>query len=1519
MSHDRDAVADFLGDLERREAVLLTWGLAEGAFSEDEVEDLARQFIHRRNLWATFPEPDELVERAESMGLLFAFEQGGRRCYRTRMAESVRLFLRLRQLFPKHLNNHGWATAPTLVADARFLIRPRAYPDRRVGPDEALRQLADANLLTGREEFARRLIGDRQLADFQIRAARSVLRGLGGEAAATIVCAGTGSGKTLAFYLPAMSAIAQTLGQGDWPRCLALYPRNELLKDQFSEAYQMARLLREPLTALGRRPLRIGALFGGTPRHAGAFGSAYPPDGWRRVAGGRVCPLLRCPRPGCGGELIWRDTDLAATIERLHCTACDELVRPDEVVLTRARMLREPPDILFTTTEMLNQRLSDSRFGVLFGVGTAPERKPMLMLLDEVHTYSGTSGAQAALLLRRWQHAARCRPHFVGLSATLRDARRFFATLTGVPAHRVEEQGPQPDELVRRGMEYLLALRGDPASGTSLLSTTIQASLLLRRILDGVGTPSGGLYGRKAFLFTDDLDVTNRLLFNLRDAEGQDSWGNPDPQSPGGSLANLRSPDQPDAADRFVQGQCWHLCERLGHVLRPETLVPIGRTSSQDVGVDADAEVIVATAALEVGFNDPAVGAVLQHKAPRDAAQFVQRKGRAGRDPAMRPWTLVVLSDYGRDRVAYQNYDLLFDPELPPRELPIGNRHVLRMQAVNATMEWLAGQLIGLPPGSVWQDLAVPAEQRTATERAGVRRRQEHLAGLIEGLLVRPERLAELQAYLQAALHISAEEVEVLLTEPPRPLLTAALPTALRRLRTQWRRVTPPGTPPEQEPFTHNAPLPEFIPRALFQDLNLPEVEIVTRPQQQGDSERRDSMRVAQALNEFAPGRVSRRFGLKHRYARHWISPPTLEDMPDQLLPLADYVAAGEELGRFEYAEPGHERRSVRCVRPLQMRPGTPGPVVADSASAFLDWRSQLIPWVEGVAVGVPASPLGTALAELRFFTHAQNCPIEVRRFATGSRATLAFIDGRQQLTHVHFQDDTDEYAVGFAYQADALLLRLRLPEQPHLLLADRPDVVRQVRGELFFHRLRSATGLDGVANVFARQWLAQAYLGAALRLALQQGVSLAQAVQTLAGANLVGHLAPVLDVLFQAVPIANPDEEDDATPEVRRQRTQQRLMTSLGNVDVQQALHDAAEVLCRPPGPDWDDYLLARARVTFGAAVLDAIAAVCPELDARDLLIDPDAGPRPDGAVVPVQGLHELWLTESAVGGGGVIERLQVRYGENPGHFLALVERALAPSDFELADTQLRLALTWFVSPEAGPRQAVAEVRLAQQSSHEALTTAFTRLVELLNQAGLVTTHAVLGALNARVLRPGSSSQTDQFLHDLLARWDRAEQELGVEIDPRTFAWLHSDDAGLDAALGGLIEQGGTVTPGWRYGALLSLFWPRGAAARGRLRAANPFANLVPPQREVARALLPARAAAVPIDPPDRLHDVLRNDGAAVVHASSIEDLRRTILRTVAEPIDTGLVLAHARFREIRRIGPTAYEAVVELPEVGP
>ena len=151
--------------------------------------------------------------------------------------------------------------------------------------------------------------------------------------------------------------------------------------------------------------------------------------------------------------------------------------------------------------------------------------------------------------------------------------------------------------------------------------------------------------------------------------------------------------------------------EDIGHILAAGSRVRVSRTSSQDVGVDANAGIVVATSSLEVGFDDPEVGAVLQHKAPQSPAAFLQRKGRAGRRQSMRPWTVVVLSDYGRDRAAYLGYDQLFSPHLPARYLPLGNRAVLRMQATFVLFDWLARRLPPTVSPDPWMDFSQPASE----------------------------------------------------------------------------------------------------------------------------------------------------------------------------------------------------------------------------------------------------------------------------------------------------------------------------------------------------------------------------------------------------------------------------------------------------------------------------------------------------------------------------------------------------------------------------------------------------------------------------------------------------------------------------------------------------------------------------------------------------------------------------------------------------------------------------------------
>ena len=81
-----------------------------------------------------------------------------------------------------------------------------------------------------------------------------------GNSSGTLVSAGTGSGKTLAFYLPALSRIFEHVVTDEnskrWVKVLAIYPRNELLRDQFREIYGEVRILDRILE--NERKIKLG-------------------------------------------------------------------------------------------------------------------------------------------------------------------------------------------------------------------------------------------------------------------------------------------------------------------------------------------------------------------------------------------------------------------------------------------------------------------------------------------------------------------------------------------------------------------------------------------------------------------------------------------------------------------------------------------------------------------------------------------------------------------------------------------------------------------------------------------------------------------------------------------------------------------------------------------------------------------------------------------------------------------------------------------------------------------------------------------------------------------------------------------------------------------------------------------------------------------------------------------------------------------------------------------------------------
>lgn len=307
-------IARVLDAIEQVEAGLLVWGIVDGRMTAEELARTVTPVLDKAygEGMDAFVDPEEVVGELRRRALVVETDDTPYPGYRSRMAETVRLVFRLRQLFSKHARDDQWQNAATLVADFRFLWRRRRYPDRNLPPAEALRRLSSSTRDEAAQRAMAQLLADRHpnfgLAGFQLRAAERILSALySRQASGTLVSAGTGSGKTLAFYLPALARTASNIMRDAtaWVKVLALYPRTELLRDQFAEIYAEARRLDDMLAGARRRPIRVGCLYAGTPRDAASIDPQDPPTGWRRHADGVTCGFISCPQ--CESDLLWRD------------------------------------------------------------------------------------------------------------------------------------------------------------------------------------------------------------------------------------------------------------------------------------------------------------------------------------------------------------------------------------------------------------------------------------------------------------------------------------------------------------------------------------------------------------------------------------------------------------------------------------------------------------------------------------------------------------------------------------------------------------------------------------------------------------------------------------------------------------------------------------------------------------------------------------------------------------------------------------------------------------------------------------------------------------------------------------------------------------------------------------------------------------------------------------------------------------------------------------------------------------
>jgi hypothetical protein len=1452
------AVLAALDALEESDARNLAWGLIDESWTKDGLIAFLAEHL-------TAGDPRACLEELIAANLLIQLPREWPSRYRTRMAESVRLFSRLRQLFP----GQPWQSGSHLVSDFRFLRRQCAFPARTLKADKVLAQLADLDVAASVLPHAECVLAGRSLSQFQLDAAAAIFAALHSQTdQGVVVGAGTGSGKTLAFYLPALAQLAAP-GVPN-PRVVAIYPRNELLKDQLATAMQEIRSLR----AAGGRQLVAGAYFGPTPNVA-----TSEPDhrgGWRKQGAAWICPFLTCPATdngvACGGTLTWRRPPGQGSDRvnwgHLECQRCGDRVTPEEFRLTRASMQDEPPDILFTTTEMLNQQLSDGWSRHVFGVGSRARQAPNLILLDEIHTYSGTSGAQVAYLLRRWRQLMDSPATWVGLSATLANAATFFGDLCGLRPDSVADVRPAANDMTRKGSEYQLLLRGDPASQSALLSTTIQSLMLLRRILDENGAGSE-LHGSRVFAFLENLDLVNRLYRQLLDAEGRDPLGRPDAGKY--VLASLRVPmDQgghgpaTDEPDWDQDGQYWWLPERLGFGTRS---LQVSRTSSQDTGVAQLSDIIVATSALEIGYDDPRVGAVLQHKAPRDIAQFLQRRGRAGRLQEQRPWTIAVLSDYGRDRLAFQAYETILDPSIPSKSLPLGNQAVRKMQAAMCLVDWIAVRL------------GADGPRRFSARRLLARRDSanaphvQKCLGLLAEVLDGGPAQQDLANFVRVSLGLSKEETQSICWEHPRSLLLEAVPTAYRRLRSNWATVQARELKPDTDTVARQ-PLPEFIPPTLFSDLMLPEVEVA--PPEGYDPAAETSLAVGMALNELAPGKVTLRWAVQ-KVTGLWIEVPS-----SGVVDLNAGIAPGGELV-LHAPRPGGG--TVPVIRPLTICPARPSPETKPTSNGWLRWEFRFDAGQGGTQLPRPRNgPLGELISSVTAFLNADRGPLPTWRYALGGTAEVVTRQGRERREYT-FARDGQAAAVGFANVVDAIVITVSVPQSvADFRLEHDAGRLRQLRTDRFNAIARPALEEHGLGP-FAAAWVTEVTLSVTAAAVLRgDGID---ALLGLGPQQWRTLAAEVVDGVLLAVDRTQSDEVP----------LRDMVLDALTDPDVIQVLERALPALGEEPGPQWLHWLRSRFLQTLAAAWQAAAQQACLDFNVdADALVDVV-----DDGVTQAR----IVISDAVPGGGGLVEALTRRLADDPRRFDALVAAAVEPSDSEEVDPSLRRVLELL--------RTSAPVRAAAQRFRTATTErlgSWQSLINCLAEEGVPQTHANMSALAARLFRPGSTQESDELLRLALDRWDGLEARAGFAIDYRAVcAFLAKDDEILGRLRGIAAPAGDDNLRSRAQLVLLSLLWTRAYARRPEtLRATNRFVSNAPPtERTLLRDVLPSQPAAIDVDAGNWREDLaaaLHTRGSAqlVSESSQTDALARALRELMVDPLEVDWLKVHPQLDGITR-----------------
>jgi len=359
----------------------------------------------------------------------------------------------------------------------------------------------------------------------------------------------------------------------------------------------------------------------------------------------------------------------------------------DFVTLTRRRGFGDIHITLFETlrADMFNPVRS------LFGykIDEQVYDHPIIIALDELHTYTDVPGVRYAFMLRRVLNRIRYHKRsatkaekfgalIMGMSATIPKPHEFLQAL--FMDRRITEKSikdyivkVEEDEKVPLGNEYFIIVVPTRRAPVNALSVTIQTITNIFYNMPSLPR-EGGDHIKRAIIFAEELNVLHRLKRELSDvnlgairriSKGK-VFGLQDLRNP--LYDDLFKKTQEDFSENVTviqyikrgliskvvetsswkHGELWwgYMLDTFKNRDRSANTTKFSNVveySSRSRGDISKAHIIVSTSSLEVGVDYSDVVLTYQHGAPRTLSALIQRAGRAGRRVYENPLMRVVV------------------------------------------------------------------------------------------------------------------------------------------------------------------------------------------------------------------------------------------------------------------------------------------------------------------------------------------------------------------------------------------------------------------------------------------------------------------------------------------------------------------------------------------------------------------------------------------------------------------------------------------------------------------------------------------------------------------------------------------------------------------------------------------------------------------------------------------------------------------------------------------------------------